>query len=187
MVSKTDPRKKRMHELRQRGNKTAEPKFPSFAQLASEFCQPDHLSKKVDFAEALNSPGKISKEELWNGLAREALTLGDEDRDIRRAFDFFKLDPKNPFSWRLLIEYFSYVEFFEKPKGTAGAKPKWTPQSLLQLESEIKERKLEKVRADKLGPKLSKDKSSKFYRRGSEALRQKIGLMRQYRASVKED
>jgi hypothetical protein len=177
MVRKPDPRKKRIHELRRHADKTAVSEFPSFAQLASKYCPPAFPSKKVDFAEALTSPGKISKEKLWTALARRALTLGVEDdagtRAMRRAFDVYKLDPENPFSWRLLVEHFSYVEFFEKTK----AKLKWSGGRIMELRREIIKWNLQKAHATVIAKTLSSNKASNFY--GSrEQVRIHVGKLR---------
>jgi hypothetical protein len=181
MVRKTDSPKKRMAQLLYHGYRT-KPQ-PAFAEFVAKYCEPPK-----DFYSALsgldeNSPddsGKMSPDDLWNVLARKALSLGDDviDREIHRAFEYFKLDPRNPYSWRLLVAYFSHVEFAEKRKGTPGAKAKWTGATLLELRNEIKKRKLGNVPAATVATKLMKDKTSSFYGRGKESLRQMIGLLR---------
>ena len=187
MVRKTDSPAKRMRQLRHHGHK-AKQTFPSFNEFVSKYCKPPR-----DFYSALsglddNSPddsGKMSEGELWDMLARKALSLDDDyrgDREIRRAFEYFKLDHRNPYSWHLLVSYFAHVEFAEKRKGTPGAKAKWTVDALLKLRDEIKKRNLENVGARPAAKHLVEDKSSSFYGRGIEALRQMIGELRRARA-----
>lgn len=191
MVRKTDSPAKRMRELRYRGPKSGPSQ--SFAEFAAEHCRPRQVidnDASVDFYSGLmsdrQSPTKTvldpSPEDLWDILARSALTLDDDvgSTEIRRAFEYYNLDHRQPFHWRLLLAWFCRVEFAEKPKRKQpGAKPKWTRDALLKLKGEIKKRKLENTPATKVAALLNKDKTSAFHGRGREMLRRNIGLLRQ--------
>jgi hypothetical protein len=187
MVRKTDSPAKRMRQLRHHGAK-GKPFF-TFAEMVLQFCPQQQISKfsaldpnSPEFERLGTNNVKISPDLFWDRIARRALSLGDDndraDREMRRAFEYFKLDHRNPWSWRLLVTYFSHVEFAEKRKRDPGPKRKWTADKLIKLRTEIKERRLENLPATKIATQLARDKSSTFHGQGKEMLRQMIGILR---------
>jgi hypothetical protein len=54
------------------------------------------------------------------------------ERPIRTAFEAFKLDPLNPFDWRLLLYMLASVHF-DVPKGKVGAPTHWSDKDWCQL------------------------------------------------------
>jgi len=73
---------------------------------------------------------------MWDFFARAALRLDGHDimtKAMRTAFEEFKLDPVDPFSWRELLAMFAYVEFGKLSPGTAGAPKKWSEERLRKL------------------------------------------------------
>ena len=77
---------------------------------------------------------------LWDTLARAALKLDGDDftsAALRTAFDEFKLDPADPYSWRILVSLFAYVEFGKRPRAKAGAPKKWNKELLAELRAAV--------------------------------------------------
>jgi hypothetical protein len=64
--------------------------------------------------------------------ASQALSIDDQDIAIKKAFETFGLDLKNPFDWRRLMAYFADVHFGESQKGP-GAPKVWSDRRLCQL------------------------------------------------------
>jgi hypothetical protein len=62
--------------------------------------------------------------------ANIALTLCDTpgDSSLRKAFEQFGLDPRNPFDWRSLLHSFANAHF-DEPARVLGAPPKWNKDS----------------------------------------------------------
>jgi len=82
------------------------------------------------------SPFKIprdwSDEAVWVTAARDALDLDspvDErwDKPLREAFKNFELDPRDPFSWRLLLG------FYAQSHVSRGRPAEWDSESLCKL------------------------------------------------------
>lgn len=98
-----------------------------------------------------------------------------------RAFQHFKLDPQDPFSWRVIVEYFAYI-FFWQQSAKRGGKTKWTAEREAQLLKAVQS--LPKLSDVKAARKLANDKNSPFYVKGVEAgdgvsgLRRRIGRVR---------
>ena len=144
----------------------------------------------------------------WDAMAREALRLDDNSRDdvllkeaaalsrallesLRQAFDNFRLDPGDPFSWRLLLTHFAFVEFGERPKRERGRPLMYTPKILNELLSErsriMNKHKKPQLSNMQVAELLANDKDSPFYqsgknrksggeqRRGVEGLRKMLG------------
>jgi hypothetical protein len=74
--------------------------------------------------------------ELWDTWARDALKLDGDDvisDALRTAFYKFNLNPVDPYSWRMLLSLFAYVEFGKRPRGKAGAPKKYDKERLAEL------------------------------------------------------
>ncbi|WP_426608854.1 hypothetical protein [Bradyrhizobium sp. McL0616] len=176
MVRKTDSQGTRRTKLELHRRK-AKP-FPSFEDLAAQSRRPTTFNQLFDPQE--QSTRSAERERLWAILAREALSLGDDDdqadREMRRAFEAFKLDHRNPWSWRQLVLYFAHVEF--KEKRPPGAKKVWTDDRIMEIRREIIKWKLQKVAAKLIAKKLTSNKASSFYGESFEQLRIWIGKLR---------
>jgi hypothetical protein len=60
--------------------------------------------------------------------------IGEYDRAIKKAFDAFGLDPKQPGHWRELLGTLADILFGERGK---GPKPRWNPETIKQLVSDF--------------------------------------------------
>jgi PEP-CTERM motif len=175
MVRKTDSRGKRMQQLLHDGDK-AKPS-PSFYVLAAQVCGPATFDALFDSKYAKRRTEDLEK--FWITLARPALTLGNDDdqadREMRRAFEHFKLDHRNPWAWRLLVTYFSQVAFAEKrPR---GAKKQWHGQRIMELWREIIKWNLQKALAVTIAKNLTLNKESSFYGESTEQVRICVGIV----------
>ena len=123
---------------------------------------------------------------VWQPMPADFVDISTQA--LRRAFAHFKLDPADPLHWRLLLNYFVYVEFGEKPKRRPGRSKKWTEEIIEKLKIELEIKRLDKIPATRAGKRLASDKTSAFYspavgaNAGKEALRKKIGIVRKTKA-----
>jgi hypothetical protein len=62
------------------------------------------------------------------------LTFDRSDPLLKKAFEDFGLDPKNPFDWRKLIIYFAAAHYASKGR---GAPRKWTEDRMCQFLSDF--------------------------------------------------
>jgi hypothetical protein len=83
-------------------------------------------------AEAKFTNANWDDAETRAAAASHALSIDDQDIAIKKAFETFELDPKDPFHWRKLIAYFADVHFGESQKGP-GAPKVWSDRRLCQL------------------------------------------------------
>ena len=95
---------------------------------------------------------------------------------VRKAFETFKLDPADPFHWRLLIDRLAYMQFGERPKKKRDDPKKWTATKTEALRSEI--RPHSKLSIKRTALLLNKDKKSAFFDFGVSGLEKKIGEIR---------
>ncbi|WP_334437744.1 hypothetical protein [Bradyrhizobium sp. AZCC 1610] len=118
------------------------------------------------------------------GLREEAVPADFKDpfrEAMVRAFRHFKLDPNDPFSWRVMVEYFAYI-FFWQHSGRRGGKTKWTADREAQLLKAVQS--LPMLSDMKTAYKLANDKNSPFYVKGVvpsdgvNGLRRRIGKVR---------
>jgi hypothetical protein len=183
MVRKTDSPAKRARQLLYRVDKEPAPKFlgpPPESRWNIEARAALSLEKMVSF---------ISPDGIRHSVPPDFLDLQYET--LRRAFDYFKLDPASPLAWRLLLAHLADIYFGPRVKKKPGAPMKWTAQVFEKLDSELVTKKLDNVPATRAGKRLANDKSSKFYssgvelNAGKEALRKKIGLIRRKTAAKK--
>jgi hypothetical protein len=141
----------------------------------------------------------------WDALARAALRLSDDDNDkrlpkeaaalsralresLRRAFEKFCLDPGDPFSWRLLLTHFSFVEFGDLPRRAPGRALMWNHDNLAALLNErtriMTKHRNPKMSDERVAKLLANDKNSQFYQFGKspkdgiEGLRKALGKAR---------
>jgi len=84
--------------------------------------------------------------------AHRALTFFQADRALKKAFEAFGLDPRNPFDWRKLIGYYSAAHYGSKGP---GAPRKWTDDRMCQFLSDV-------MRVSELHPKADITKTCKF-------------------------
>lgn len=79
--------------------------------------------------------------EVWAIFARSAFTLRREDANLKRAFQSFKLNPRDPRDWRellnVLVGVFGPAAFAVRKK--RGAKRKWTGERRNQLLHAVEE------------------------------------------------
>lgn len=66
---------------------------------------------------------------VWSSEARKAFDPSNLDQSIRTAFDKFKLDPRNPHNWWMLLRFFADAHFGR----SRGAPRKWSSSSLCEL------------------------------------------------------
>lgn len=96
----------------------------------------ESLRPRKGFATGLTGkPPDFDDMEVWAGIARSAFVLRREDADLRRVFQVFNLDPRDPWDWRellnVLVRAFGPSAFAARRR--AGAKRKWTGESRDQL------------------------------------------------------
>jgi hypothetical protein len=99
------------------------------------------ISRRQFLGDGPPSGNSFDNPHLWDTLARSALKLDGDDfitATLRAAFDGFKLDPVDPFSWRILISCLAYLEFGKRPRRKAGAPKKWTKERLAALRAAMK-------------------------------------------------
>lgn len=96
-------------------------------------------------AEARFTSANWDDAETHAAAAHGALTIDDQDTAIRKAFETFGLDPKNPFDWRRLFAYFADAHFGAAHKGR-GAPEFWTDRRLCQLLADFHQVKSRRTR-----------------------------------------
>jgi hypothetical protein len=108
--------------------------------------RPTDYSMRKFYGDAPPRGNSFDNPHLWDTAARYALTLdlppavldGVPAPDIfaeplRNAFQEFRLDPVDPYSWRYLCSIFAYIEFGKRLRGQPGAPKKWTKLRLAEL------------------------------------------------------
>lgn len=87
---------------------------------------------------AANEVAQEFRETDWNDVAQRslaahyALSLDDLDKPLKKAFQAFGLDPRNPFHWRKLLAYFCDVHFDPRQR-RRGPQKLWSDGRLCQL------------------------------------------------------
>jgi hypothetical protein len=120
---------------------------------------------------------EIAKAEFSKSALRLDMNAQDiSSKAVRKAFETFKLDPADPFHWRLLIDRLAYIQFGERPKKARKDPKKWTSSRKALLRSEIKP--LGKLSNKKAAVRLVKDKKSAFFEFGVAGLEKKIEEIR---------
>jgi hypothetical protein len=66
--------------------------------------------------------------------ASKVLTLLQSDDALKKAFEVFGFDPRNPFDWRRLITHFAEANYGGKRR---GAPKKWTIERMVQFISDV--------------------------------------------------
>jgi hypothetical protein len=97
-------------------------------------------------------------------------------RALRLTFEKFKLDPEDPWSWKMLAQYLSMI-FFWKILKKRGAPKKWTPKLLMEVEKEAA--KHSGLPNTKVAHRLANDKKSPFYAKGVDTKAGVEGLRKQ--------
>jgi hypothetical protein len=67
----------------------------------------------------------------WSRDARKAFDPSNLDESTRAAFRKFKLDPRNPYHWRMLVDFFADAHYGER--AGRGRPKKWNSESLCAL------------------------------------------------------
>lgn len=57
--------------------------------------------------------------------------------ELRTAFQKFGLDPRNPYSWRTLLEFFAIAHFEPTNKKSRGPRAQWTPHTYAILLADV--------------------------------------------------
>jgi hypothetical protein len=190
MARTTDSPPKRLRQLRYHGHKS-KPEASLIHQYAEIGAPPEDLARLWE----RNAKIALQIEDItgaflpdangglvWQPMPADFVDISTQA--LRRAFAHFKLDPADPLHWRLLLNYFVYVEFGQKPKRRPGRSKKWTDQIIETLRIELEAKRLDKTPATRAGKRLANDKASAFYssavgtNAGKEALRKKIGIVR---------
>jgi hypothetical protein len=97
------------------------------------------------------------------------------DDSMRRTFELFKLDPSDPWSWRLLVQCLSMIYFWKPPRKKSGSPKKWTPELLLQLSQEASP--FQGLPNTEMAKRLTRKKGT-FSGWSAESLRKKLGNIR---------
>jgi hypothetical protein len=96
--------------------------------------------------------------------AHHALSLDDLDGPLKKAFQAFGLEPRNPFHWRKLLAYFSAVHFNPR-QPRRGPHRLWSDDRLCQLLQDCDQ--IRRQRALVLGSKISDLEVCKWLKRHS--------------------
>ena len=67
----------------------------------------------------------------WSRDARKAFDPNNLDESTKAAFEKFKLDPRNPYHWRMLMLFFADAHFGDR--AGRGRPKKWNGESLCEL------------------------------------------------------
>ncbi len=67
----------------------------------------------------------------WSRDARKAFDPNNLDKSMKAAFEKFKLDPRNPYHWRMLMLFFADAHFGKRVG--QGRPRKWNSESLCEL------------------------------------------------------
>jgi hypothetical protein len=155
---------------------------------------PTSTSELIDYAWVKEARAALKIEDLkfaffpdasGTKLVRQELSPDFVDttaRDMRLTFEKFKLDPDDPWSWRMMAAYMSLL--FSGPQVKKGRPKTVTPERLKQLHQMRQSAALKKLTDSEAAYRLANDKSSPFHKRGVdskagvEGLRKQIGKAR---------
>jgi len=90
-----------------------------------------------------------------------SLTNADCDEPIRKAFDSFGLDPRNPFHWRRLLWYLAEAFWARSKK---GAPQKWSAHQLCRLLRHFDEVRKEKENLELSEASICQRVKNRFHR-----------------------
>jgi hypothetical protein len=110
-------------------------------------------------------------ERAWKG-ARAALKVDDSSPDLRIIFEKFRLDPDDPWSWRMMASYMHIL--FSLPKRKRGRPVEHTPEVLIQLLAERESPALKNLPDSKAANRLAKTRAGSTRKSGVEGLRKQI-------------
>jgi hypothetical protein len=112
-------------------------------------------------------------EYAWVKDARAALRVAPPDyANLHRAFEQFKLDPDDPWSWRTMAEYMSLI--ISVPARKRGRPVEWTPERLMELREERESGSLKTLPDSKAAKRLAKTRAGTTRKSGVEGLRKQI-------------
>ena len=130
---------------------------------------------------------------LWDTFARNALRLNDENllgttAALRNAFEEFKLDPVDPYSWRILLSMFVWVEFGKRPRGKAGAPKKWNKERLAELRAALAQVQAQAANATLSDKEAARQlaRDPRFGAKGSDATAGSEGLRKAIRKARRD-
>lgn len=93
-------------------------------------------------------------------------------RDLRRIFERFKLDPDDPWSWRMMAVYMSMI--FSLPKRKRGRPVEWTPERLMQTLQDRESAPLKNLTDSEAAKRLAKTRAGSTRKSGVEGLRKQL-------------
>jgi hypothetical protein len=191
-------RKSHKHKLQDAKIKTVERLAEESAGRVSMFAlmtqDPTSTPEPIDYAWVKAARAALKIEDLkfaffpdasGTKLVRQELPPDFVDttaRDIRLTFEKFKLDPDDPWSWRMMATYMSLL--FSGAQAKKGRPKTATPERLMQLHQMRESAALKKLTDSEAAYWLANDKSSPFHKRGVdskagvEGLRKQIGKAR---------
>jgi hypothetical protein len=186
MVRKTSPNKRGRELMYYAPNR--KPLSPDVTKEIFQDASPEvlkmHRSKMALAALSLEPMKEFLFADGKGGFRKEPVPSDFRDpfrEAMLRAFKHFNLDPDDPFSWRVLVQYFAYV-FFWRNAGKRGGKTKWTEEREAKLLDAIQG--LPGLSDIQAARKLVNEKASPFYVKGTlpsdgvRGLRQRIGKVR---------
>jgi hypothetical protein len=182
MTRKKDSENKRMRQLKFSSEKS-EPIKTIFQSLKDSGAPPNLLSAAWDEAARSALQIKPMKELLFFDQKQGKMLTKEVPKDwvdpvadsMQRTFEMFKLDPSDPWSWRLLVGCLSMIYFWKPPRKKSGSPKKWTPELLLQLSQEASQ--FDGLPNTEVAKRLTRKKSA-FSGWGAESLRKKLGNIR---------
>jgi hypothetical protein len=111
-------------------------------------------------------------ERAWKG-AREALKVDDSSPDLRIIFEKFRLDPDEPWSWRMMASYMHIL--FSLPKSKRGRPVKYTPKVLMGIHKKREADALKNLPDSKVAKHFAKGLGlANRFGDGSEGMRKQI-------------
>lgn len=109
---------------------------------------------------------------VWGKDARTALTIPDGNRDLRRTFERFNLDPADPWSWRQMAEYMAMV--VSLPQRKRGRPVVYTPEKLMEILKARDADGLKNLPDTKAAKRLAPTQAGSSRKSGAEGLRKQI-------------
>jgi hypothetical protein len=82
----------------------------------------------------------------WLRHARNAFNPRNLNGAIKASFDNFKLDPRNPYHWRMLLFFFAEAHFRERE--SRGRPKQWTSQRLCDLLRQVSDARKKRPNAN---------------------------------------
>jgi hypothetical protein len=157
------------------------------AQMSSTFsiCKQDPASSPelLDYAWGKEARAALKIEDLKTAFFPDANGnfvqhelpadyVNKSNRDLRRTFERFKLDPADPWSWRMVAEYMSMI--VSLPQRKRGRPVVYTPEKLMQIRQDRESGALKNLTDSKAAKPLAKKYASSTRKSGAEGMRKQI-------------